>query len=169
MRKLDQYLIDKTDRLMAWGQKHHGWNLAYIRFGAAIIASAANVASTRWGGWFIVQGIVWGGVVLFEQITFRRTRDYFENQRKTINLNAGVIGIREIRWMRLFMIFTILFFLPLDIHVLINGDISYIFSTIAISFFNVFQYITTAFYMGPGEFASEKNKKLATNMATSNT
>lgn len=168
---IDNYLIQKTDKLMTWAQKHHAINLATTSLlmwvGVLIFSVGREIVSNSpisAAVWFLV----WGFIVVIQYRWWVDNRDYFENHRKTQHLNAVAVSMRETGYpIRLFSV--IFSFLTFGMSGTMIWEGKYHLSSFMgdAGWFLIFLqgYLITATFMGPGEFAKKKKEVFSGDMA----
>jgi hypothetical protein len=161
---MDKFFVNKLDALMNWAQKNHGINLATTKLCSWVMVFILSVmqgvieSKPIWAGFSF---LFWSIIVGMEYSQWKDNRSYFENYRKTLHLNAVAVMMREqCLFVRNFGIFmTVAFAITLLQSMYANtwtigvvvGDIAWLNVLFA-------TYLGTSFYIGPGEFAREKQE-----------
>lgn len=170
---MDGFLIEKFDRLMTWGQKRFGWNLALIRFsGWIMVGVLAILQPQQTTASFAFNAVVWTIMCLSEMNEFKKNRHYYENHRKVLALNAEVLAAREnVGFLRYIQLGIFIGIMAAQIYSVFFAKESLfgIMTILCLSVLTMCQYVGTCFYMGPGEYASKKQELFHHNMSTSNT
>lgn len=170
--KIDQYLMDKMDQLLAWAQKRHAVNLAHVRFLPWVFVWFVQVLAEIIRFNFIVASawfLLWGTYTLISYAAWKDEKDYVDNYRKTLSLNANVLSFREFTFgLRYFSLIFSSFVVGTDIGIILihHYSMSSFLQTLGWLGIVSSYYISTAFFLGPGEFAKEKKEELSEDMAT---
>lgn len=151
----DAWVIDKFDKAATTIQKR-GW----VPLNTLIMGGEC----LTWPAWSVYLykieplpiGLIttgWAGVILY--IAFNEWKDahgYWENHRKTMNLNARVLHTREHKKLRMFIVIVLLLISVIE---LISSQIEYMIITTG---WITVAYLKCCRYIGPGEYAKQRKE-----------
>jgi len=161
---MDDYLIDKFDRVALWAQRH-GYLLTEIKVHVCGFGVASTVAYAWFRGSYFLAGfamIVWGGLFVAALMDAKRYRDYPSSVRMIERLNAKALEEREnpfSRLCRLGIVWCMVLGMPADVLAVIEGEITKAILGIMASIGPLLViFSATWFYIGPGEFNKKKQE-----------
>lgn len=146
--KFDAFLIAKADAVAAWAQ-HRGVSLAAVRAALVLLWVASLWASNAAPLWLSIPAFAFSLAIEFS--SFSHMRGYQDDARKTLELNARALRIREIwGFPRLVVLCSAVFWVGRDI-----AGAAFITLIVDICI-PTYWYALTCFYLGPGEHGRKR-------------
>src|SRR5258706_5459410 len=156
MRKIDNWVIEQFDKGTTLLQKK-GWlplNTLIMGTECLFWVSLLSIQDFKTG--FAYLATAWTAISLSVSFhTWKENANYWENHRKTLALNAEVLLVREAWHLRLTL--NIPIFILLIFFIIIFDLKAIIFDSAAICL----QYLACCRYMGPGDYARERQTKMS--------
>ncbi len=155
IRKADNFIIETFDKGTTFIQRRGILPLNTLLMGASCLFWSSNVAAAGFG-WATPFIIGVGAMGLYYD--YKKWKDdygYWLNQRKTLFLNAVVAMEREYISIRLLTIST---FIPL---MLVFIYVLYLSNLISCLTLIVWAYLKCCHYLGPGDYAKQRQTKLS--------
>ncbi len=155
MGKIDNWIIEIFDKGTTLIQKK-GWiPLNTLIMGVSCLFWSLLIVDSKGPAFYVLSAL--GGLSLTgEYFTWKNAIGYWENQRKTLELNARVLLMRESS--PALRLTSLIIFLPLSICEFILGSYISCASSLIII---VMGYIRCCRYMGPGDYARERQTKMS--------
>lgn len=160
LKRMDAYLIEKLDRVTTKLQKK-GIKLTHIHVVAMVLTMFANIANNHGDPLGTVfSGVVWGAWLYGYQKWANENSDYSEVQRKMLSLNARVMLDREFQ-----IIVRVVWFMiwPIDIlkaysEIRQTHYLDAVVTMLSIVTPTLCWYLNCCTFLGPGEFAKQKQE-----------
>ena len=152
--KIDNFIIETFDKGTTYLQKRGILPLNTLIMGTGCLFwSLLIVGSTGWS-LYAVSAI--GALALYGEFnTWSDAANYWENQRKTQELNARVLLNRESGY--LFRLFSLFLFIPLGLFELSALVIAAAITSILVI---IMGYLRCCRYLGPGDYARQRKASL---------
>lgn len=174
----DRFLIDKVDTATTWLQRQHGVNLLLIQlicrlftsFGLLFWVVISEIDLALRLALFLICGfiiLVWAGL---KQYQYSRDHDYPVNVRKMNRLNAMVVWERDHCLFRMFWTTYYAFDRGFNLYTYIRygkpTGFNLIMETVFAVGFILSCYLECCVFLGPGEFAKNKQSVFSNDLAT---